>query len=79
MVDGRERTDLYRIYETVAAQMGVPILKTVLPDSKRFRREATEEKDKALFRSTLFPPDRTLIKGSNLDALSDEILTIIKQ
>ncbi len=79
MVDGREKTDLYRIYETVAAEMGVPILKTILPDSKRFRREAMEESGKALFRSTLFPPDRTLIKGSNLDALTDEILTIIKQ
>ena len=79
MVDGRERTDLYRIYETVAAEMGVSILKTILPDSKRFRREATESEDKALFRSTLFPPDKTLIKGSNLDVLAEEILTIIKK
>lgn len=76
MVDGREKTDLYRIYETVAAEMGLPILKTALPDSKRFRKEVAE--DKALFRSTLFPPDKSLIKGSNLDALADEILTIIK-
>lgn len=79
MVDGREKTDLYHIYEKVAAEMGVSVLKTVLPDSKRFRREASEEGSKALFRSTLFPPDRTLIKGSNLDALTDEILTLIKQ
>ena len=79
MVDGREKTDLYRIYEKVAAEMGVPILKTILPDSKRFRREAMEEGNKAVFRSTLFPPEKALIKGSNLDALSEEILTIIKQ
>ena len=79
LVDGREKTDLYRIYETVAAEMGVSILKTVLPDSKRFRREAMEDGNKALFRSTLFPPDRVLIKGSNLDLLADEILTIIKE
>ena len=78
MVDGREKTDLYRIYETVAAEMGISILKTVLPDSKRFRKEAMEDESKALFRSTLFPPDKTLIKGSNLDLLADEILTIIK-
>ena len=79
MVDGREKTDLYRIYKKVAAEMGVPILKTILPDSKRFRREAMEEGNKAVFRSTLFPPEKALIKGSNLDALSEEILTIIKQ
>ena len=73
MVDGRERTDLYRIYEKVAAEMGVPILKTILPDSKRFRREAMEEGNKAVFRSTLFPPEKALIKGSNLDAFRRDI------
>ena len=79
MVDGREKTDLYGIYEKVAAEMGVPFLKTMLPDSKRFRREAAEEGNKAVFRSTLFPPEKMLIKGSNLEQLSDEILTIFKQ
>ena len=48
-----------------------------LPDSKRFRKETAAER-KAVFRSTAFPADKTLIRGSNLDKLADEILGIIK-
>lgn len=78
MVDGREKTEIYSAYEKICAELALPILKTYLPDSKRFRKEAASER-KAVFRSTLFPADRTLVRGSNLDALVDEILTIVKQ
>lgn len=78
MVDRREKTELYDLFEKIAEEQGISTLKTTLPDSKRFRREAAEDGEKALFRSTLFPPDRTLIKGSNLEELSKEILTIMK-
>jgi cellulose biosynthesis protein BcsQ len=76
MVDGREKTELYEIYEKVCAELALPVMKTFLPDSKRFRKETATER-KAVFRSTLFPADKTLIRGSNLDQLADEILTII--
>jgi cellulose biosynthesis protein BcsQ len=76
MVDGREKTELYEVYEKVCAELALPVLKTFLPDSKRFRKETTTDR-KAVFRSTLFPADKTLIRGSNLDKLVDEILTII--
>lgn len=78
MVDGREKSELYEMYEKVCAQMALPVMKTFLPDSKRFRKEAATER-KQVFRSTVFPADKTLIKGSNIDALVDEMLTIIKQ
>ena len=78
MVDGREKTEIYSAYEKICAELALPILKTYLPDSKRFRKEAASER-KVVFRSTLFPADRTLVRGSNLDALVDEILTIVKQ
>lgn len=78
MVDGRERTDLYRIYEKVAAEMGVPILKPYFPT---VNASAGRRWKKAIkpFSVPLFSTGKALIKGSNLDALSDEILTIIKQ
>ena len=44
MVDGRERNDLYGIYEEVIAEMGFPVLSTRLPDSKKFRRDLSEER-----------------------------------
>lgn len=78
MVDGREKTELYNLYEKVCAQFALPILKTYLPDSKRFRKETSEER-KTVFRSTTFPPDRSLVRGSNIDKLADEILEIIKR
>ena len=30
-----------------------------------------------LFRSTLFPADRSLLRGSNIEALTDEVLTLL--
>jgi len=77
LVDGREKSELYEVYEQVIAELALPVLKTFLPDSKRFRRELPGS-HKALFRSTIFPPDKSLLKGSNLDTLVDEILGIIK-
>ena len=48
-MDGRERNDLYGISEEVIAEMGFPVLSTRLPDSKKFRRDLSEER-KSVFR-----------------------------
>ncbi|WP_373804060.1 ParA family protein [Bacteroides heparinolyticus] len=77
LVDGREKTELYEVYEDVIAKLGFSLFKTFLPDSKRFRREQSVS-HKALFRSTLFPADKTLIRGSHLDALIEEMLETLK-
>ena len=77
MVDGREKNELYEVYETIIGELGLQILKTFIPDTKRFRRELTAA-HKPLFRSTLFPANKNLLKGSNLDLLADEICQIIK-
>jgi len=77
MVDGREKTELYEVYEAVIGELGLPILKTFLPDTKRYRREQSANR-RPVFRSTLFPADRTLIRGSNLDKLIDELLEVLK-
>jgi cellulose biosynthesis protein BcsQ len=77
MVDGREKSELYTIYEKVIDELGLPVMKTFIPDSKRFRRELPTS-GKAIFRSTLFPVDKSLLKGSNLEELTEEILKIIQ-
>lgn len=77
LVDGREKTELYEVYEDVIDKLGFPLFKTFLPDSKRFRREQSVN-HKALFLSTLFPADKALVRGSNLDALIDEMLETLK-
>lgn len=50
MVDGREKNELYEVYETIIGELGLSILQTVIPDSKRFRRELTT-RHKPVFRS----------------------------
>jgi cellulose biosynthesis protein BcsQ len=77
MVDGREKSELYDIYEGVIKELDFPVLKTFIPNSLRFRREQSESR-RPLFRSTLFPVDKSLIKGSNIDALTDELLGLLK-
>jgi hypothetical protein len=76
MVDGREKTALYEAYEKVITELGLNMLKTILPDSKRFRREVSDQR-KWVFRSTLLPADKTLLKGSNIEELTEEICQTI--
>ena len=77
LVDGREKNELYQVYEEVITKLGFPILKTFIPDSKRFRREQSNN-HKAVFRSTIFPADKNLVKGSNLELLINELLEVLK-
>ena len=78
MVDGRERTELYNAYDGAIAELGLHTIQTVIPDTKRFRREMTEN-SRAVFRSTLFPVDKTLVKGSNIEELVNEFIIITKK
>ena len=70
-------TMVYGIYEEVIAEMGFPVLSTRLPDSKKFRRDLSEER-KSVFRSTIFPMDTALLKGSGIREFSEEISDIIR-
>lgn len=78
MVDGREKNELYNLYEDVIAEMGLSIMSTRLPDSKKFRRDLSEGR-KSVFRSTIFPMDVSLQKGSGIREFSEEIGSIIKE
>ena len=77
MVDGREKSELYDLYQQIISGMNIPMLETRLPDSKRFRRDLSEER-KAIFRSTIFPMDYALMKGSNIRELAEEICSVMK-
>lgn len=77
MVDGREKNGLYDVYEDVIAEMGLSVMSTKLPDSKKFRRDISEDR-KSIFRSTIFPTDAMQLKGSGIREFSEEISRIIK-
>ena len=72
-----ENSELYEVYEQVIAELGLQVLKTFIPDSKRFRRESAEDGERSVFRSTVMPPDRSLIRGSNIERLANEMLELI--
>lgn len=76
LVDLRENTELYDEYTTLIQSIGLNILNTRLPDAKRFRKELSAS-NRAIFRSTIFPVDKQLLKGSRIDELIDELCSII--
>lgn len=76
MVDAREKSDLYKIYEEGIGELGLSVMNNFLPDTKRYRHEMSEL-IAPIFRCTLFPVDKRLEKGSRLDLLADEIEELI--
>ena len=77
LVDKREKSELYGRYEKVIAGMGLPMLTTQIPDTKRFRKELDAE-NRTVFRSTLFAPDKRMVAGSGIPELAHEIISILK-
>jgi cellulose biosynthesis protein BcsQ len=77
MVVPRSKRELYAYYESLIGRFGIPLLKTSIPRSLRYDTEQSIEGNAPVFLSTIFPPDRVLLKESNLYLLMDEILGII--
>lgn len=75
-VDGREKTGLYDAYQTVIAELSLPVMQTRIMDSKRFRKE-TDGTDNYIFRSSLLPAEAPLMRATKLDAFTDEFLRIV--
>lgn len=75
-VDRREKTDMYHAYAKVIYRLGLELMNTQIPNMVRMRK-ALSENQKIAFRSTMFPPDKRQIRGSNMEELVDEICQII--
>ena len=76
-VDKRGKSERTGRYEKVIAGMGLPMLTTQIPDTKRFRKELDAE-NRTVFRSTLFAPDKRMAAGSGIPELAHEIISILK-
>lgn len=77
LVDAREKTEIYDQYEALFEELGLQTMQTRIPDTKKYRREGSKTLDRAVFRSTVMPPDKTLLKGSKLPELAAEILKLL--
>lgn len=76
-VDGRERSPLYDLYNTLIGELGLTLMKCQVMNSARFRKES-EAGAKTVFRSTLMPPDERLMSACRLDQFMTEFLRIIQ-
>lgn len=76
-VDGRERSPLYDIYNKLIDDLGFSLMKCSIMNSTRFRKES-ELDTKSVFRSTLMPPDKHLMKACRLDQFMEEFLNIVQ-
>ena len=74
---GYKACTCFGIYENTIGELKLPLMKTFIPDTKRYKKELSGDKT-SVFRSTLFPADKRMIKGSNLEELVAEIGYIIK-
>lgn len=75
-VDGRIRKEWIEHYRGVILDFGLSLMQTSIPQSVRYDKEQSIEGSDAVFLSTIFPADKALLKGSNLDLLVEEILEI---
>lgn len=75
-IDARERKDIYSEYDAFMESIGLEAMRTTIPASVRFKRGLSANPKSKVFRSTLFPPDPSLVKGSGIDELAKEILAL---
>lgn len=78
-INSREKTKLCELIDNfVIGKFGLTSLNTVLVKSNKFEKDGNESGNGGIFRSTMLPPDKRLLKGSNLEELVAEIRSIIK-
>ena len=77
-VPSKAKTRLCGIIDNYLEELGLRSLDTVLSNSSRFFKDGAAVGKVGMFRSTMLPPDKRLLKGSNLPELVAEIRKIIK-
>ncbi len=70
-IDRRVSPRAFNAFNEVIAILGMTLLETIIPETHRFDKELSP--GEPFFRSTLFPPSPSLLKGSNLDLLAEEL------
>lgn len=76
-VKTREKPRLCEIIDNYIAKLGFDSLDTVLTRSDKFEKDGHEIGNSGVFRSTLMPPDKRLLKGNTLPDLVAEIRKLI--
>lgn len=76
LVDGREKTGIYKAYQSVINELNLSVMNSKIMDSKRFRKE-TDDTQNCVFRSSLLPAEPQLLKVTRMDLFVEEFLKIV--
>ena len=77
MIDRRERTPLYDLYDKALEKLGLHRMETHIPYRSRFNKELSAEEG-PVFRSTILLPEKSFIRECCLDSLTREIVELSK-
>ena len=77
MVDRREKTSLYDLYDGIIRQLGLPLMETRLPYRSKFNKELLAD-GTGVGRSTLLAPERAFTADSRIGNLAHEMLTLLQ-
>lgn len=75
-LDNRENKMIYNIGNRMMDDLKVKRMKSEIPDTNKFKKELSASRE--IFRSTLFPPNKSLLQGTHLDLFIEEFCRIIK-
>ncbi len=76
-ITSREKSRLCEVIDNYISKLGLSSLDTVLVKSNKFEKDGMKLGSSGVFRSTMLPPDKRLLKGSNLEELVKEIRSVI--
>ena len=77
MVDRRERTALYDIYQQGFSRLGLDCLQTRIPMRSNFSKDLSATSG-PVYRSTLFAPDAAFTRECGFNTFMDEIMETLK-
>lgn len=77
-VPGRQKTKICELIDNYLSEFNLSSLNTVLTYATKYFKDGGFGASPTVFRSTLLPPDRRLLKDSNLPELIKEIREVIK-
>lgn len=76
-VPTRQKSKLCELIDNFLSEKELKSLDTVMSYSSKFFKDGASSASGSIFRSTVLPPDKKLLKGSNLPELVKEIRQII--
>ncbi len=74
-IDKRENKGMYNIGNLMLKNLKIKKMKNEIIDTNKFKKELSASKE--IFRSTLFPPNSSLLKGTGMEQWVEEFCRII--